>query len=209
MDVHSKDCRHDMRLSWCTQAINFPQQRIWFIDYWSLSLLSNTSYHRLQHCIFCIATLRNQRKRWVIQTQMQLHQNINLTTQSHDINQTWCLCHPQHLPSHQGRRKQVQMIYQCERQAGGTPCICWLFVPGEWMKLNSNVGKLNVWCLTKVWWDVSLLRIKMGVWKAMIIRMKKGSNHQEKRRARWQVLCGIEGYTEGIGRVQNKKESQI
>jgi len=39
--------------------------------------------------------------------------------------------------------------------------------------------------------------------------MKKGSNHLEKRRARWGVLCGKEEYTEGVGGVQTKKERQI
>jgi len=33
----------------------------------------------------------------------------------------------------------------------------------------------------------------------MIIRMKKGSNYQDKRSARWGVLCGKVEYTEGDG----------
>jgi len=39
--------------------------------------------------------------------------------------------------------------------------------------------------------------------------MTKGSNHQEKRRARWGVRCGKEEYTEGVEGVQNEKERQI
>jgi len=49
----------------------------------------------------------------------------------------------------------------------------------------------------------------MGIWKAMIIRTKKGSNHQEKKRARWGVLGGKEEYTEGVEGAQNEKERQI
>jgi len=36
--------------------------------------------------------------------------------------------------------------------------------------------------------------------------MKQGSNYQEKRSARWGVLCGKEEYTDGVGGVQNEKE---
>jgi len=58
----------DLILSGCTRAIDFPQRRIWCMDYCSLSLLNHTCSHVLQHCIFCLATLRNQRKRQVIET---------------------------------------------------------------------------------------------------------------------------------------------
>jgi len=43
----------------------------------------------------------------------------------------------------------------------------------------------------------------------MIIRMKKGSNHQEMRRSRWGVLCGKVEYTEGVEGAHNEKECQI
>jgi len=43
----------------------------------------------------------------------------------------------------------------------------------------------------------------------MIIQMKKGSNNQEKRCARWGVLCGKEEYTEGVGGAQNEIECQL
>jgi len=34
--------------------------------------------------------------------------------------------------------------------------------------------------------------------------MKKGSNHQEERRARWGVRCGKEEYTQGVAVGQNE-----
>jgi len=49
----------------------------------------------------------------------------------------------------------------------------------------------------------------MGVWKVMIICMKKGSNHHEKRRAKWGVLCGEEEYTEHDEGLQSEDECQI
>jgi len=36
--------------------------------------------------------------------------------------------------------------------------------------------------------------------------MKTGSNYQDKRSARWGVLCGKEKYTEHVGGVQNETE---
>jgi len=48
----------------------------------------------------------------------------------------------------------------------------------------------------------------MGIWKAMISWMKKGSNHQQKRRARWGVLCGKEVYTERVEAGQNEKSAK-
>jgi len=64
------------------------------MDYCSLSLLNRASYLLLQSCIFCLATLRNQRKRWVIQTKMQLHRNNNPTKWSikHGVNVIHSIC---------------------------------------------------------------------------------------------------------------------
>jgi len=36
--------------------------------------------------------------------------------------------------------------------------------------------------------------------------MKLGNNYQQKRSARWGVLCGKEEYTEGVAGAQNEKE---
>jgi len=36
--------------------------------------------------------------------------------------------------------------------------------------------------------------------------MKKGSNYQEKRSARWGVLCGKEEYTAGVGGAPTEEE---
>ena len=138
MDIHSEGCRCDLRLSGCTRANDFPQQWIWCMNYCSLSLLNHTSYH-LHHCIFCLTALSNQRKRWVIQTWMLVHQNNDSTKRSNDLNQTWCQCHPLLLPSHQGQQKQEHTIHQWRKEARGASCIWWIFVPGRWMKLNSNV----------------------------------------------------------------------
>jgi len=63
MDIHSEDTRHYLRPFGCRWAINFPQQRIWFMDYCLLSLLNHTSHHLLQHCILCLATLRKQNEK--------------------------------------------------------------------------------------------------------------------------------------------------
>ena len=112
IDIHWEDCRRYLRLSGCPQAIDFPQRRIWSMDYCSLSILNHTSYHLLQHCIYCLAALWYQRKRQVIQSQTQVHQNNNPTKQTNDINQKCCRCHPLLLPSHQGQRKQEHIIHQ-------------------------------------------------------------------------------------------------
>jgi len=36
--------------------------------------------------------------------------------------------------------------------------------------------------------------------------MKKGTNYQEKRNARWEVLCGKEECTKDVGGEQNENE---
>jgi len=101
--------------------------------------------------VFCASLHQgNKRKRWKIQKYTQVHWNNNPTKQSKNVNQTWCRCHPLHPPSHQGQWKQEHRIHQRCTEAGGAPCICWLFVPGEWMKENSNVVWLNLWHITKV-----------------------------------------------------------
>ena len=140
---------------------------------------------------------------------MQVDRNNNPSKRSNDINQIWCQCHPLHLPSHQGLQKQEHTIHQWRKEAGGATCTCWLSVLREWMKVNSNVVWLDLWYLTKVQWDVSELRIQMGIWKTMISQMKKGSNHHEKMRARWGVLCGKKEYAEGVGGAQKEDEHQI
>jgi len=150
IDIHSEDSWRYMRLSRSPQAIDFPQRRIWCTDYWSVALLDHTSYHLLRHCIHCLATSWYQRKWQLTQTSMEVHWNNKLTKQSNDLNQTWCLCHPLLLPSHQGQQKQEHIIHQWCKEAGGPHCICWLFVPGEWQKLNSSVICLDLWYLTKV-----------------------------------------------------------
>lgn len=38
--------------------------------------------------------------------------------------------------------------------------------------------------------------------------MKKASNHQDERRARWVVLCGQQEYTDGVGGVQNENSAK-
>jgi len=63
VDIHAEDCRHYLRLFECTWAIDFPQRRIWKMDYCPLSLLNHTSRHLLQHCILCLATLRIRKKK--------------------------------------------------------------------------------------------------------------------------------------------------
>jgi len=63
MDIHSEDCRRYLRLFGCTWTIDFPQQRMWCMDYCSLSLLNHTSRHLLQHCILCLATSGKRRKK--------------------------------------------------------------------------------------------------------------------------------------------------
>jgi len=179
------------------------------MDYYSLSLLNYTSYHLHHHLSFCLATLRNERNRWVIKTWTQVHQNNYPTKRLNDINQTWCQCHPLLLPSHQGPTKQEHSIHQWCKEARGATCICWLFIPGKLKKLNCNVVSLDMWYLTKVWWDISQRRILMGVWMVIwYIEMKNGSNYQEKGSARWGVLCAREEYIEGVGGVWNEKEER-
>ena len=63
MDIHSDNCRRYLRLFGCTWAINFPQQRIWYMDFCSLSLLNHTGHHLLQHHILCLAILRKRKKK--------------------------------------------------------------------------------------------------------------------------------------------------
>jgi len=63
MDIHLEDSRSYLRLFGCTWAIDFPHQRIWCMDYCSLSLLNHTSLHLLQHRILCLATLRKWNKK--------------------------------------------------------------------------------------------------------------------------------------------------
>jgi len=149
--------------------------------------------------------------RWVIPTLTQVHQYHNLIKQLNNINQTWCQCHPQLLPSHQGRRKEEHTMYQWCTDSGGTACMQWLFIPGQWMKLNSNAVWLDLWYLTMVSWDVCELWIYMGVWKAIrYISLKMGSNCQEQRSDRWGGLCREEEYTEGVEGVWNEEgEHQI
>jgi hypothetical protein len=71
-----EDCRHYLRLLGCKWAIDFCQQWIWWMDYYSLWLPTHTSRHLLQHCILCIATLR----KW---TKKARDSNINAGTLKH------------------------------------------------------------------------------------------------------------------------------
>jgi len=43
----------------------------------------------------------------------------------------------------------------------------------------------------------------------MIIRIKKWSDHEEKERARWRVLCAREHHTEAIPGAQNGNECKM
>jgi len=49
---------------------------------------------------------------------MQIHQNNYPTTQSNNIQQTWCQCDLLHLPSCQGEWKQEHTIHQWHNEAG-------------------------------------------------------------------------------------------
>jgi len=210
MDNHSGECRCYLRLSACTQAFIIPQRQISYMNYCSLSLLNHTSCHLLQHCIYCLTTLRNQTKGQVIPERMQLHWNDNPTKQLNDINPTWCQCYPLLLPSHPGWRKQEHTIRQALMEAAGTPWIYRLCVTDKWMKSNSKVLWLNLFNLPQVHWDFGSLRINMGVWQ--VIRygwMKMERNNQEQRSARCEVLSGTEEYTEGVGVAWNGNEQRL
>jgi len=63
MDVHSENDRHYQWLFGYTEAIDFPQQRIWCMDYRISSLLNQTRCHLLQHCILCLTASRKQKKK--------------------------------------------------------------------------------------------------------------------------------------------------
>ena len=108
IDIHSMDCSRHLRLSGCPQTIDFPQRWIWCMGYCSLSIMNHTSYHLLQYCIYCLATLCYQRNMQVIQTYLQAHWNNNPTKWSKDINQAWCRYHQLPVPFHQGERMQEQ-----------------------------------------------------------------------------------------------------
>ena len=149
MDDHMEDCRHYLRLSGCTWAIDFHQQRKWCMDLCSLSLLNHTSCHLLQHCIFCLTTLGISKKKASDPNRNTGTPNNNSTKRLNDINQTWCQCHLQLLPSHQCQRMQEHIIHQWHKEAGGALSICWLFVSGEGMQWNSNGIGLDFWYLTK------------------------------------------------------------
>jgi len=166
MDIHL-DCRHLLRISWCTLPIVFPQWWISCMDYCSLSLLNPTSYDLLQHCYVCLATLRKKSKMLLNETYMQVHQNSIPIKRSNYIKQTWCQSHPLLLRSHQGQRKQEHTIHWWHKEAGHDSCCGWLFVQGDRMKLNFNVVWHDLWYLTKELWEVRELRIRMGVWKAI------------------------------------------
>jgi len=122
-----------LTLSGITRPINFLQLQTWRMDHCSLSLLNQSSYHLLQHSIFCLATLWNQRKWPVIRSYMLVHWKIPPTTRSKDINWTWCQCHPLHLPTHQGGQYQEHTLHEWDKDSADTPWICWLFIPGKWM----------------------------------------------------------------------------
>jgi len=92
LDNYLGGCRHYLRLSGCTWAIDFPQQCIWCKGYSLLSLLNHTGCYLLQHCIFYLATLRksNEMGEWF----KHKCRNSSIPTKwLNDINQTWCRCH--------------------------------------------------------------------------------------------------------------------
>jgi hypothetical protein len=68
----------------------------------------------------------------------------NPTKCLNDINQTLYQCHPLDLQPHQVRQEQEEPIQQRRKEAGGTCCICQLFLPSVTLQLNSNFIWLNL-----------------------------------------------------------------
>ena len=139
MDVHWKNCSHYLRLSTCTPS-NTNTFHTWCIDYFSFSTSKSyySTQHLIQHSTGWIATLRRttENGEW-FKNESRWTRNNNPAKRSNDINRTWSQCHPLNLPSHQGQQTQEHKIYQQHKEAGGIPCICDWFGPGECAKLNS------------------------------------------------------------------------
>ena len=141
MDIHSKDGRRYVGLSWCTLS-NKNTLYIWCIDYCSLSTSKSycSTQHFIQHSIVCITTLRRTKANgeW-FKNERSWNRNDTPTKRLNDINETYSQCHPVYLPSHLGEQTQEHTIDQCPNKDGGAPWISEWFEACKWVKLNSNI----------------------------------------------------------------------